>query len=139
MKKTILTLIGIAVASVAVIAGGTNTLSVTIKNLKNTDGKLRVTLFDSEASWLETGEQQVISFDDKSAVLVSFADVPAGTYAVSVIHDENANGDLDTGLFGIPTEGYGFSNDAKGNFGPASFEDSKFEVTENSEIEININ
>ena len=42
-------------------------------------------------------------------------------------------------MFGIPTEDYGFSNDAKGNFGPASFDDSSFELDDNKTIEINVN
>lgn len=141
MKKTMLTFLGVIVAVAASMAGDSNTLTVKIKNLKNTDGKLQVSLFSSEANWLSEGEgeAQIIQFDDKAEVLVSFDNVSAGTYAVSVIHDENSNGDLDAGLFGIPTEDYGFSNDAQGRFGPASFEDSKFEVTGDSQIEININ
>lgn len=139
MKKSILTFIGIIAATAVLIAGESNTLSVKIKKLKNTDGKLQVTLFDSEGNWLNNGEMQVVSVDNKSEVIVTFENVTPGTYAVSVVHDENNNGEMDTGLFGIPTEDYGFSNDAKGSFGPASFEDSKFEISANKEIEININ
>jgi len=42
-------------------------------------------------------------------------------YAVSVFHDENYNGKLDTNLLGIPREGVGASNDARGNFRPPKF------------------
>jgi uncharacterized protein (DUF2141 family) len=37
-----------------------------------------------------------------------FSDIKPGKYAIAVIHDENCNGELDTNMFGIPTEGYGF-------------------------------
>jgi uncharacterized protein (DUF2141 family) len=37
-----------------------------------------------------------------------FSDIKPGKYAIAVIHDENCNGELDSNLFGIPTEGYGF-------------------------------
>jgi uncharacterized protein (DUF2141 family) len=56
-----------------------------------------------------------------------FDPIPAGTYAVACFHDENKNGKLDTGLFGIPTEGTVASNDAKGRFGPPSFDAAKFQ------------
>jgi len=48
-----------------------------------------------------------------------------GTYAVACFHDENKNGVLDTGLFGIPSEGIVSSNHAKGFMGPPKFEDAK--------------
>jgi len=55
-----------------------------------------------------------------------FSDVPPGRYAVSVHHDADADGAVDTGLFGIPTEGLGASNDARGSFGPPSFDAAAF-------------
>lgn len=55
-----------------------------------------------------------------------FEDIPPGTYALAVIHDENMNGVLDTNALGIPREGYGFSNDARAWFGPPSFADASF-------------
>ena len=48
-------------------------------------------------------------------------DLPAGRYAVNAFHDENGNGDLDTNLLGIPTEGYAFANDPAATFGPPPF------------------
>lgn len=53
-------------------------------------------------------------------------DVPPGEYAVAVYHDENDNGRLDRGVFGIPVEGTGASNDARGSFGPPSFASARF-------------
>ena len=120
-------------------ANAPNILTVKIKNLKNTEGRLEVSLFSTEADWLNTGTQKIVEFKHTDEVVVTFENVTPGIYAVSVIHDENSNGDLDTGVFGIPTEDYGFSNDAKGRFGPASFDDSKFEMSADKEIVININ
>ena len=62
----------------------------------------------------------VIKVRDKQA-RCDFEDIPPGTYALAVIHDENSNGKLDTNWLGIPTEGYGFSNDARGLLGPPTF------------------
>lgn len=45
-----------------------------------------------------------------------------GRYAVAAFHDRDADGELDRSAVGAPTERYGFSNDARGRFGPPSFD-----------------
>ena len=55
-------------------------------------------------------------------------DLAPGRYALSAFHDENDNGELDTNLMGIPSEGYGFGNDASAAFGPPSFEAAAVDV-----------
>jgi uncharacterized protein (DUF2141 family) len=50
----------------------------------------------------------------------------ARTYAIAAIHDENRDGKLETDWMGVPKEGYGFSNNAKGRLGPPSFEAASF-------------
>jgi uncharacterized protein (DUF2141 family) len=55
-----------------------------------------------------------------------FLDLQPGTYALAVIHDENMNGKLDTNEVRIPTEGYGFSNDASALMGAPSFNAASF-------------
>ena len=69
----------------------------------------------------------------------TFKDLPAGKYAIKVFHDEDDDDELDTNFIGIPSEDYGFSNNAKGNFGPASWEDAMFVFEAKSDtIEINV-
>ena len=55
-----------------------------------------------------------------------FENVAPGTYAVAVFHDENDNHEMDTNLLGIPKEGVGVSNDAKGFMGPPPYDKAKF-------------
>jgi uncharacterized protein (DUF2141 family) len=62
-----------------------------------------------------------------TAVDFSFGAIPPGTYAVSLVHDENANGKVDMMLF-MPREGFGFSRDAKVRMGPPRFADAAFLV-----------
>ena len=62
----------------------------------------------------------------KSQARCDFEGIPPGTYARAVIHDEDMNGKLDTNWLGIPTEGYGFSNDATGVLGPPPFSAASF-------------
>jgi uncharacterized protein (DUF2141 family) len=56
-----------------------------------------------------------------------FPGIAPGTYAVSVYHDENSNDKLDTNFLGIPREGVGASNNARGHMGPPKFDSAKFE------------
>ena len=56
------------------------------------------------------------------------ADIAPGRYALSAFHDENDNGELDANLLGIPSEGYGFGNDASAAFGPPRFEAAAVDV-----------
>jgi len=70
---------------------------------------------------------------------VTFTDVPKGEYAVSVYHDENSNGVMDKNMFGIPSEDYASSNNAKGVMGPPKYADAKFKINTNSKIKITLN
>ncbi len=62
----------------------------------------------------------------ESQARCDFENIPPGTYALAVVHDENMNGKLDSNWLGIPKEGYGFSNDVKAVHGAPSFSDASF-------------
>ena len=62
----------------------------------------------------------------------SFPGLKPGRYAVAVYHDENGNNELDRNPLGMPTEGYGFSRDAKGFAGPPTFDDAAIELADKS-------
>jgi uncharacterized protein (DUF2141 family) len=49
-----------------------------------------------------------------------------GVYGISAYHDENSNDELDTNFLGMPVEDYCASRNARGTFGPPSFDDAKF-------------
>lgn len=66
-----------------------------------------------------------------STVRIDFGAVPAGRYAISMIHDENANRKMDMALM-MPKEGYGFSRDAPVRMGPPKFEKAAFDVAGNA-------
>ena len=118
-------------------ADGSARLIVDISGAESDDGMIVVSLFDTQASWMKKPlhfESLPISESGASWIIEN---VPYGEYAISVIHDENGNGVLDTGLFRIPTESYGFSNGAKASFGPASWADSKFRI-ESADVRMRI-
>ncbi|MFK4873387.1 DUF2141 domain-containing protein [Novosphingobium sp. ZW T3_23] len=69
-------------------------------------------------------------------VKLDFGPVPEGRYAISLVHDENGNGKLDTALM-IPREGFGFSRDAPVRMGPPRFDKAAFDVgSENTRMAI---
>ncbi|WDE07723.1 DUF2141 domain-containing protein [Thalassomonas viridans] len=104
-------------------------IQLEITGIKNDQGKLYIQLFNGEENYNRgKAELATIAKAKPGTVALSFHDVAAGEYAVRFFHDENDNGTLDSNLFGIPNEGYGFSNGAQPNFGPAKYQDMKFRV-----------
>lgn len=122
------------------VANGNDTanLTVVVTNLQNKDGKVSVSLYKTEEDFLQKGQSLTTIITMAGQATVVFKDLRPGTYAVSVMHDQNDNGKLDTAVFGIPVEPYGFSNNARGTFGPASFDDSKFIIQSDHKIEIKV-
>ena len=118
----------IAFLLVAMSAAAQGRLEVTVANVKDTTGTVRVGIFRDESTFLKDAFVGKIVKASKGEVKVVFESVPAGKYALSVIHDENRNGELDSNFIGIPREGFGFSNDAMGTFGPPGFEKCTFQV-----------
>lgn len=106
-----------------------NRLEVIVKNVKDATGTVRVGLFTDEITFLKTAVAGKVVKATEGEISAVFENVPAGTYAVSIIHDSNENGELDSNLFGMPKEGFGFSNDAMGTFGPPSFDKAKFAIS----------
>ena len=60
--------------------------------------------------------------------IVFAAELPPGDYAATVLHDENKNNSMDTNLIGIPTEGYGVTNNPKPRFRAAKFKEAIFNL-----------
>lgn len=113
-------------------------LEVTVKNIKETTGTIRVGLFTNEKDFLTTAQEGKIVKATAEEVTVVFENLKTGDYAISVIHDKNENGELDTNFVGIPNEPYGFSNNVMGTFGPPSFEKAKFSVPVTKTTVINL-
>jgi uncharacterized protein (DUF2141 family) len=108
------------------------TVTVKIAGFKGVEGLALVTLYDSEQSWLKVPKaiQVVRAKITGAAMTLEFKDVKPGTYAVSVIHDENKNNELDMRWlpWPKPKEGVGVSNDPDNKAGPPKWEAAKFVV-----------
>lgn len=104
-----------------------NSIEVEITNFASDNGVAQIGLFNTETSFLEkVYKGKEVKIKDRKAVTI-LTEIPDGTYAISVFHDKNEDGKLNTFL-GIPTENYGASNNAPSKFGPPKWKDAKFEV-----------
>jgi uncharacterized protein (DUF2141 family) len=103
-------------------------LTIEINDLRNSNGQILLE-FTNEKGEKITGIAQNIT-DNKCVIVVN--NLKQGKYAFKYFHDENKNENLDANWMKIPKEGYGFSNNAKGTFGPPAFEKTIFEINENT-------
>lgn len=110
---------------VTALAKAQNNLEVRIANIKNDKGELLIGLYTDEANFPRKTTDGKIVKASKDVVIVEFQDLKPGAYAISVLHDENSNKDMDQNKIGIPKEGFGFSNNARASFGPPSFDKAK--------------
>ena len=106
-------------------------IHVKVLNIRNSTGTVDCALFDSPVGFpietlLSATKVVVMKVRNKEA-RCDFEDIPSGTDALCVIHDENMDGKLDTNWLGIPKEGYGFSNDVKALLGAPSFAAARFQ------------
>jgi uncharacterized protein (DUF2141 family) len=100
-------------------------LKIEIKGLKNSEGQVLLELSDAEKNLIDGFKQTI----DHNSCTITIKNLSAGEYAFRYFHDENSNDELDANLIGIPKEGFGFSNNAKGTFGPPSYKKMIFELT----------
>lgn len=104
-------------------------ITVQVEGALPAKGDVIVALFDGEEAFLkEPVADKTVPVTEDGTGTVTFDNIAPGTYAVSVIHDKNANGKLNTNFLGIPKEKTGASNNPKPRMGPPLFEAAKFEL-----------
>ena len=105
-------------------------IHVKILDIRNSTGTVACALFESPegfpSEYLRSATNVMVIKIRKSQARCDFEDIPPGTYAMAVVHDENMNGKLDTNWAGVPTEGYGFSNNVRGVLGAPTFAAASF-------------
>jgi uncharacterized protein (DUF2141 family) len=115
------------------------TLTIVINGLENDDGEVLLAISDSRENY-ESDSGAYLGFKVKienGKAERTISELPYGEYAIKLYHDENMDGELNSNFLGIPTEDYGFSNNASGTFGPADYDDAKF-LFEQTDMTMNI-
>lgn len=123
------------ILSAAILAGFSTQsfaadLTVSIIGAKPAQGQFLVSVFDRSETWMKipvVSQTLNVAADGSSG---SVFDLPAGTYAIALVHDANGNGKMDSTKLGFPSEAFGFSNGARARFCQPSFGKAAFRLTE---------
>lgn len=135
MKKFLL-MMAVALMGMAQMVSAQN-LIVKVKGVAG-EGKVYVSLFNSENSFLQTSfKRQTVDTKDGDVEVV-FKDIPEGTYVATSFLDADNDGQLGRDMMGIPNELFAISNNPVIVMGPPSFKDSAFEVKGDTTIEIEL-
>ena len=140
----LLMLANLAAMAMAAAQASCPGIHVKILNIRNSTGAIACALFESPAGFptefLHSATNIMIIKIKDTQARCDFADIPPGMYALAVIHDENMSGKLDTNRLGVPTEGYGFSNDARAFLSAPSFRAASFRYDgQNLDLTISLN
>ncbi len=128
----------VCIAAIAAASAAAQAHDLTVEVLGARSDKGTVTARCTAAtSWLKNSLQGERQPAGAKTVLV-YRNLQPGTYALSLFHDENGNGKLDSNIAGIPTERYGFSRDARGRMVAPSFADAAIELRGDTTITINL-
>ena len=117
-------------------------VKVTVTDIDNTDGNVVIGIYNSKETFPVFGKEMQgakIKPAKTGSLNYIFRNLPDGTYAIAVWHDENDNQKMDKNLFGTPKENYGFSKNIFGTFGPPDFEEVSFEVKNKKVVKLSVN
>jgi uncharacterized protein (DUF2141 family) len=115
----------------------TGKISVQIDGFKNNNGLINIILFNQSKGFPSEYKYGLASQSlpiDSSIISITFDSLSYGEYALSVLHDENNNGKMDTNFLGIPKEGYGVSNNIRPKMRPPRFDEALFSLKEPQKI-----
>jgi uncharacterized protein (DUF2141 family) len=119
----------LSIASLAGASARAADLDITVADVRVAKGTLMIALVDSAAGWDDQAKAVAASTRKAAGAqeVFHFPNLPPGTYAAKVMHDENDNGKLDVNVMGMPVEGYGFSNNPQVLRKP-TFDEAKFDL-----------
>ncbi|MFN4253501.1 MAG: DUF2141 domain-containing protein [Saprospiraceae bacterium] len=115
------------------IANATAQTTLVATNVAEAKGQICLAIFNSKETFMDAAKvahAQAVPVGKVGSLEIQLPDLPPGQYAASVFHDLNSNGKLDTNLFGIPTEPYGFSNNVRPKFRAARWDEAVFQLKE---------
>jgi len=105
-------------------------ISVNISNFRNNKGICRACIFNNAAAFSSSKALQCVQVPvSGKAAVAEFESIVEGTYAIFVFHDANSNNKMDKNFLGIPSEGYGASQNNLPFAAAPTFDGNKFTVT----------
>jgi len=106
----------------------TGTITVQLTGFENDRGTAKLCVCRSEDEYAGDKKEFCTASTEIKSTKAEwvFEHMPYGSYSIKAFHDENGNSRLDKDFLGMPTERYGFSNNARGRFGPPTFASAAF-------------
>lgn len=138
MKTKVILLAFALFASFGITTHAQHKLSIQVKGIETQRGSIMVALYNNSETFLIEPFKTTAAPATGTSQIIELNDLPSGSYAVAIFHDENGNGDLDRGEYGIPLEKFGFSNNVIPKMGPPSFEECKIDVVSDTQTEIRL-
>jgi len=146
MKKTIISLSVFVILTILYSFANANvetySLTIEVKDLRNSKGVVQIALYNQEKTIPDEAYKKyykmVTTHITNGSATFTFLDIPSGKYAVNILHDENKNGKIDKGFI-LPLEGIGFSNyQTIGFSNRPSFSKASFDLKENQTMNIKV-
>ncbi len=118
----------------------TFTLTIEVSNLRDSNGNVAYALYTSEPNY-EKSEALKGGFVQAKEGKITFNidGLIKAYYALVIFHDENKDEEINFNFFGVPKEGFGYSNNPKIRFSEPKFDEIKFHVSSNKKIIIDLN
>jgi len=144
MKNIYVLLLVIAdiLAPISHIHAQSTCVKVEISGFRTTTGKLYVSIYKDQASFLKIGKETATNVvrvnKNDSLIQTCFSGLAPGWYAIALYHDEDDNNQMNSGLFGIPLEPYGLSNNFRPRFSYPKFIQCSFYVPDHEQKEVAI-
>ena len=115
-------------------------LTITIPNVKNDLGLIQIGIYDIKENFPKEGEEFMLIIQPADAPVFAHTieNLAPGDYAIALMHDENADGVCNLNFFGIPKEGYGFSNNVRPVISAPSFDAAMIRVEESTTVSIHL-
>lgn len=106
-------------------------LTVSVSNIRAAKGEVAITIYPDDPKRFLAPKGKLLRerVPARAPTTGACFYLPApGFYAIAVYHDANADHDFNRSVVGMPTEGYGFSNDAPTKVGLPGFNTVRFRV-----------
>jgi uncharacterized protein (DUF2141 family) len=114
-----------------VSAGYSGSLEVKFIGINSSKGQICMNLFNGQIGFPDGGKGAALKAARCTPIVkgnaqMTFTNLPYGNYAISAVHDTNGDTRLNSNFLGIPTEGFGFSNNKVVVNSAPSFGESQF-------------
>lgn len=132
-------LVTLAVGQQHTVSAGAYKLKIVVEGVNEQGGNIGVLVFNSPKGWPDdrlAALHDIVVGAHPGTVTIDIPSLPAGTYALAVVHDVNKNHKLDKSWLGKPLEQWGMSNNPHATFKAPSFSAAQFTVSHDLEIHV---